>query len=136
MNVTELYAAIHAVDIAALPEMSTDRCIPRKEQAALCRQLLKRLGIKGVSVTVPMHANAQAVEVRIPYEEHPGWLGFEQWENASYGDMPDDVPAKARMLRQWAAREKLSKVLLAAFPAHNDRSDLQSDYFDYCWSVG
>ncbi len=129
------YAQIHAVDIASVPVVSTDRCIPRKEQALLARQLFKRLGIQGVSVTAPNYSMAQAVDVRVPSEPRPDMAGFEQYAHSTYSEMPAEVPIKAAFLRKSAAVAQLQLILAAAFPKHEDRSDHQSDYFDYCWSM-
>lgn len=129
--------ALRAVDLSRVPVMSTDRCIPRKEQARLARELFKRLGVKGISVTTPNYSMAQSVDVRIPSEPHePGdyLLGDANYEHRCYSDMPDAVPCKQKMLRQSEARELAEAILARAFPKHDDRSEMQSDYFDYCWS--
>ncbi len=130
-----IYDTIHAVNLALVPIVATDRCIPRKEQAAKARQLFKRLGIKGISVTTPSYSMAQVVEIELPDEPHPGWIGFEEYEYRTYSDMPAHVPAKAAMLRRSRAAKHIEEILAVAFPAHIDRSDYVTDYFDYCWSV-
>lgn len=126
---------IMATDTARVPVMTTDRCIRRKEQARLARELFKRLGLKGISVTAPNYSMASSVHVRLPNGAAPDWRGFEQYEQATYSQMPDNVPAKQQMLAKHGAALALEKILDAAFPAHVDRSDYQSDYFDYRWSV-
>ncbi len=131
---TETYAAIHAVDLAKVPVMSLDRSIDMKEQARLARELFKKLKIKGVSVTSPNYSMAQAVEVQVP-ADRVGFEGFEQFENMSYSDMPNDVPAKIANRQRYEAGEQLLKILLVAFPNHDNRSEPQSDYYDFCWSV-
>ena len=131
----ETYNQIHAVKLDDVPVMSTDRCIPRKQQAALARQLLKQLGVKGVSITAPNYSMAQSVDVRLPDEPRPSMAGFEQYEHSTYSDMPDNVPIKAAFLRKRAAEKALEAILASAFPNHDSRSDTQTDYFDYCWSV-
>lgn len=128
------FAQVAAVNLDAVPVMSTNRSLPRKEQAALARQLFKQLGIKGVSVTTPNYSMAQSVDVSLPHEPRPDMTGYEQYENFCYSDMPNDVPVKAAELRRSAARDRLCHILTLAFPMHDDRSDTQSDYFDYCWS--
>lgn len=130
-----LYETIAAVNLDAVPVVCTDRHIDRKEQAVLTRKLFKQLGIKGVSVTTPRYSMASTVEVRVPAEPFPGWVGFEQWQHHSYGDMPDDVPAKAAARRQQVAAEKVEAILAKAFPRHDDRSDYQTDYSDSCWTI-
>ena len=132
------YAPIFAVNMACIPVMSTERCIPRKEQAKLARQLFKQLHIKGISVTAPNYSMAQSVDVRLPEiqrEDGDLFLNGVSYENGTYSDMPDDVPAKAKHRAKWEAQKRIELILARAFPNHNDRSDSQSDYFDYCWSV-
>lgn len=130
----QTFDQILAVDITQVPVMSRDRSIPRKEQAALARQLMKRLGIKGVSITTPNYSMAQSVDVCLPSEPPADMTGYEQYQYSSFADMPDDVPIKAREVRRNIARNKLDLILEAAFPQHDNRSDYQSDHFDYCWS--
>lgn len=132
---TTIHTQLDAIDLAGVPVMATDRHIPRKDQAKLARKLFSFLGIKGLSVTAPNYSMAQVVEVRMPREPHPGWAGFEQWQHATWSEIPDHVPAKAQNERRLKSRLKLEAILAVAFPAHDDRSDRQSDYFDYCWSV-
>lgn len=130
-----LIDAIMAIDLDEIKPVCHDRHIPRKQQAALARQLFKAIGLRGISVTTPNYSMAQVVNVRIPEEPHPGWAGYEQYENATYSDMPDDVPARRWSARHYAAEQKVKEILLRAFPAHDDRSDSMTDYYDYCWSI-
>ena len=131
---SELFAKIASVDLSAVPVVCRDRHISRKEQARLARELFKRLGFKSISVTTPNYSMASSVDVCVPHEPKPDMTGFEQFEHCTYSDMPNDVPIKAAMLRRSAAVQKIDAILDAAFPAHNNRSDYQTDYFDYCWS--
>lgn len=119
-NPTETYAAIEAVDLAAVPVVCTVRSTPRKEQAALARGLLKKLGVKGVSVTTPSYSMASVVEVRLPQFGREGMT---------------DAEVAAEYEEHRAAERKLSHILAVAFPNHDDRSDYQTDYFDYRWSI-
>lgn len=130
-----LYESLAAVDLASVPVVCTERSTPRIEQAKLARKLFKTLGLKGISVTTPMYSMAQSVSVRIPEEPFPGWVGFEQWQHASYSEMPPEVPAKAARMRHSEAERKVAEILGIAFPNHDDRGDSQSDYSDYCWSI-
>jgi len=122
-----------------VPVMSRERCIPRKEQARLARELFKCLGLKGISVTTPNYSMAQSVQVRIPLElpgpnDHVCQVTGQSYDYATYSEMPLTVPCKARHVRQQAARECIEQILARAFPNHGDRSDYQTDHFDYCWS--
>lgn len=81
---------------------------------------------------------AQSVQVTIACEPHAqgDYLSAEgvNYEHATYSDMPDTVPCKQKMLRQHEAQDLARAILGRAFPNHDDRSDSQSDSFDYCWS--
>lgn len=114
-DVKALHTQIAVVDVSKLPVLTRDRHIPRKEQAKLARQLFKSLGLKGISVTTPNYSMASTVHVSLPR-------------------LPWGEPGGADAIANHEAREKVAGILLAAFPNHNDRSDTQSDYFDYCWS--
>lgn len=102
--------AIVAVDVTRIPVMSADRTIPRKEQAALARKLFKQLGLRGISVTAPNYSMAQSVDVRLP----------------ETGDRERDM----------SIEEQVREILAIAFPNHDNRSDSQSDHYDYKWSIG
>jgi hypothetical protein len=108
------------------------RSATRKEWAAEVRKLLKSLNINGVSVTTPSHSMAQAIQISLPDEldnsiEHQK-LHDELWKQNRPGT---DCPQCGQ---RWNARKHLEAIILAAFPDLDDRSDLQSDCFDYCLS--
>jgi len=109
---SDLYQRLHQIRPADVPVMTVDRSIPRKQQAALTRKLFKDLGLKGVSVTTPNHANASSVYIRLPR--------FGPSLNS-----PTNANAKLR----------IEAILDVAFPNHNDRSERLTDYFDFCWVV-
>lgn len=121
-----LHEALARVDILAVPVMSRDRHISRKEQAKLARELFKRLGLCGISVTAPNYSMAQSVDVKPPRRRD-----YKLDDNGQVENYLLDPAGKANQV----ARQRLDAVLLAAFPRHEDRSDTQSDYFDYCWSI-
>ena len=134
----ETIEKIESIKLERVPVVCRDRCIARKEQAKLARQLFKRLGIDGLSVTTPRYSIARVVDVAVPREPHLDgdyMLDGVNYENYSYGDMPETVPARAKHMRHHNACLKLGAILLKAFPCHDDRSDSQSDYFDSCWSI-
>lgn len=112
------------IDISAVPVMSLDRHQPRKEQARQCRELFRRLGLKGISVTAPNYSMAQSVDVRLP--------GREDYVFGVGGMVQANDPARNANSE---AQQRIRAILLAAFPKHDDRSDAQSDHFDYRWSV-
>jgi len=136
---TNTLEQIMAVNLDRVPVVCRERYIPRKEQAKLCRELLKRLGVKGVSVTAPNYSMAQSVDVDI---DKNGMIQLDafifngvDYRDQCFSDMPEDVPAKRINQSKYNARIKLEAILALAFPNHDDRSDTQSDYFDYKWSV-
>lgn len=120
-----LHQALKAVDLAKVPVKSTERHIARKEQARLTRELFKELGLKGISVTAPNYSMARAVDVRLP-------------RRSDFSELVDvrrqRISCMAREANHRAA-EAVHQILAVAFPNHDDRSDTQSDHFDFCWSV-
>ena len=128
--------AIEALDLATVTPFLLARHAPRKAQAEAVRALFKRHGLKQISVTVPTYSMAQGVNVRIPHaefspEEHAEW-------RTAY-DRDEDTNTTTTLgrtrTREHEAAKKVKALLSLAFPNHDDRSDLQSDYFNYCWMV-
>ena len=120
----DFQAALDNVNLDTVPVMTTDRGIPRKEQARLLRQLLKQLKVPHVRITTPRYSRASGVDVTLPERQ----------------DCPLDIPVTkrpeteaARMNR--AAMEKFEQLLLRAFPNHDDRSDPRLDHYKFCWSI-
>src|SRR5689334_1509942 len=120
----DFQAALDNVDLDTVPVMTTDRGIPRKEQARLLRQLLKQLKVPYVRITAPNYSMAQGVDVTLPERR----------------DCPLDIPVAkqpeteaARMNR--TAMEKFEHLLLRAFPNHDDRSDHRYGHYEFCWSI-
>lgn len=134
-RVSALYDAIEAVDLSAVASTGLDRHEPRKVQAAAARKLFRELGIRGISVTAPNYSMAQSVDVRIPEpadSEHHG----DKWPHGNSFELSRSeatrCPACARRSR---IRDKVEAILARAFPNHDNRSDSQSDHFDFCWSI-
>lgn len=137
-STTLLFANLSTIIIDNVPVMATDRFIPRKEQAALARKLFKSLGLRGISVTTPNYSMASSVYVtlpELPREDSDFEFNGHNYQNESWSDMPNDVPAKAKTAARNEASRKVGAILEIAFPNHDDRSDYQSDYFDSCWSI-
>ena len=97
----------------------------RKEIAKRIRKLLKDLGIKGVSVTAPNYSMAQSVDVQLPSAEGIA-------HNHHISGRIDDC-AICAIKRE--AQEGIEKVILAAYPDLDNRSDYSTDYFDYKLSI-
>ena len=119
VSAKRLHTKLDLIELDEIPVMSNDRSIPRKEQAALARQLVKSLGISEVRFTVPVYSMASSVYVRFP-------------KRYDVQDLTaSECDARAR---NWNAEQKIGAILDTAFPNHKDRSDSQSDHFDFCWS--
>lgn len=119
------HQAVAAVCVADVRrDNRLERSVPRKELAAAARKLFKSLGLKGISVTAPNYSMAQAVHVRLPKRD--------DYTFDANGDIPDNDPAR---VGNTEADRKIAAILYQAFPSHRDRSDTQSDYFNYKWSI-
>lgn len=112
----------------------------RKEWAKQIRNLLKELRIVNVSVTTPSYSMASSVNIAVNYEKewetahepvHKAGEAEERKSPIYRGSIHFCPYCKARK----EVHDKLENVILAAFPDLNNRSDSQSDYFDYCLSI-
>lgn len=124
-QVSKLHAALEQINPQTVQVLAADRHIPRKQQAALARDLFRRLGLKGVSVTAPCYSMAHSVDIVLPKRED---FRMDQWGQVA--DYLNDPAAVANR----AAEDKVRAILAAAFPNHDDRSDGQSDHYDFKWS--
>lgn len=118
-----LFQVLGAINITEVPVVSLDRNIERKEQAKLARELFSKLGIKGISVTAPSYSMASSVHVSFPRRN--------DYSAAPMEDLLNDPAHQANN----AAHDRIEAILLAAFPNSDDRSDTQSDHFDFRWSI-
>ena len=98
----------------------------RKERAKAVRNLFKSLGIKGISVTAPNYSMAQSIDITIPHDS---------CDNAIHDDPSKSFRDCAECNRRWQAKERIEPIILAAYPDLDNRSDSQSDHFDYCLSI-
>lgn len=103
---------------------SQDRGGDEKERGGkVILGLLKSLGVKGVSVTAPNYSMASSIDIRLPRRDDcVGADGY--YDNATEGSR-----ANGRV------RDKFNEILARAFPRHDDRSDAQSDHFDFKFSI-
>jgi hypothetical protein len=133
---------IAQIESAPIPQVihAQMRQRTRKEWAGEVRELLKRLGIKNVSVTTPSYSMAQSIDISTPrffawdgdHEQRHKEIDEQERNSASwmgYGHFCEFCK------QEWQAKKKLESIILAAFPDLNDRSDTQSDHFDYCLSI-
>lgn len=112
----------------------------RKEWAGEVRNLFKDLGIKHVSVTTPNYSMASSIHIDLPplfawngdHERRHEEIDHQERESGTwlgYGHFCEFCK------REWSAKQKLEKIVLAAFPDLDNRSDTQSDYFDFCLCI-
>lgn len=116
----DFHQAVAKINLSKVSVMSTDRSISRKEQARLARKLFGALKLKGISVTAPNYSMAQSVDVRIPTGKAMHFI-----------KRTDYIAAVANN----QAENKIRQILAIAFPNHDDRSDTQTDYHNYKWSI-
>src|SRR5262249_10228421 len=119
-----LHARLAGIDPAAVAVVTTQRRPGRKELAAMARGLFARLALQGVSVTAPSYSMAQGVEVGLPRRLDLSPLNAQESAFA----------CPARVANREAER-RVQAILYTAFPGTTDRSNSQTDYFDYCWSI-
>lgn len=132
LNDLVLNETLAAIEEAPTPLVrdSKMRCKSRKEWAVAVRALFKDLGIPHVSVTAPVYSMAQSIRISIPSTSHAYHRGYEpnRYDPNSYRNCP-------RCSRRHAAENRLERLILAAYPDLNNRSDSMTDYFDYCLSI-
>ncbi len=139
-KITALHEALAAVDVCGLPTMTKDRSIPRKEQAALARKLFKQLGLRGISVTTPSYSMASSVDVRLPNlsedaHDRTRWPHHHTAECCQIQGGHNEANRCPACRDESKAGETVEEILARAFPSHDNRSDYQSDHFDFCWSI-
>ena len=125
MTVPDTIASIEAATVPASPVSTTARSAGQKERTAMIRQALKASGVRGVSVTMATGSMCYWTHVRaegVPHAQGTDWNAHEARQ----------CPV---CLRNQAADKKLTALILAAFPDLGDRSDLQSDHFDFVFTV-
>jgi hypothetical protein len=98
----------------------------RKVRAAAVRKLFRDMGLKGISVTAPNYSMAQSIDVRTPRNESEPTVKDEHGLDVLH---PEYLAARNAVLA------RVERIILAAFPDLDNRSDFISDYFDYCLSI-
>jgi DNA polymerase III sliding clamp (beta) subunit (PCNA family) len=118
-----LYAILRA-DLPPVrnPDLRKER---RTVWAKAIRRLLADLGIKGVSITTPHYSMAHSIDVKLP-------AGTPHDRGAADHEYRDCPMCQERN----RAQDRITQIILAAFPDLDDRSDSMTDYFDFCLSVG
>jgi hypothetical protein len=117
-----LYAILRA-DLPSVrnPDLRKER---RTVWAKAIRRLLADLGIKGVSITTPHYSMAHSIDVKLP-------AGTPHDRGAADHEYRDCPMCQERN----RAQDRITQIILAAFPDLDDRSDSMTDYFDFCLSV-
>lgn len=117
---------IASIEAAALPAGLAPegiRNLAQKERTTKIRNLLKACGIKGLSVTSATGSMCYWTHVRFPRVDH-----------AVGTDMHSRFDCAVCVANLTASR-KLSALIVEAFPDMGDRSDIQSDHFDFMFTV-
>jgi hypothetical protein len=117
-----LYAILRA-DLPPVrnPDLRKER---RTVWAKAIRRLLADLGIKGVSITTPHYSMAHSIDIKLP----PGTPHDRGAADHEYRDCP-------MCQERNRAQDRITQIILAAFPDLDDRSDSMTDYYDFCLSV-
>lgn len=120
--------AVRTIEAAQVPEAVVNpeaRRLRQKERSKAIRDLLKSLGIKGVSVTSATGSMCYWTNVRIDGVPHPR---VKNWGEHRTHECPV-------CQRNRAAEDKMHRIILAAFPDLGDRSDSMTDHFDFVYTV-
>lgn len=126
-----LHAKLATIDLATIrPFMDGVRHVGRKQAAVHARALFTMLGLRGISVTTPNYSMASTVHIGIPKRRDLGESEICPHSGQSIGHRNDPAHQANN-----AADQKIRDILQKAFPGTEDRSDTQSDHFDYLWSL-
>jgi hypothetical protein len=100
----------------------------RSTWGAKVRRLFADLGIKGISVTTPSYSMAQSIDIRLPGEAEHDYR--EEWQGGTHERATCPICRERQ-----AAVERVEEIILAAFPDLDNRSDSQTDHYDYCLGI-
>lgn len=138
---TDLYDQIINTPVPAAINSQLRR-EPRKAIAAEIRKLLKSLNIKGVSVRTPNYSMASGVDISLPgtslfvsEDDHLALhhtIDIEHRADLHWCGLVQYCP---HCQKSKQAKDALENIILGAFPDLDNRSDTQSDYFDYILSI-
>ena len=99
-------------------------------QSSVIRKLIKDLKLNDISVTSRHFRVRISLPQAVDYNDPEHNATHDQlWREGRHSN---DCPLCAK---RWQAREAMEKIILAAFPDMDDRSDIQSDYFDFEFMV-
>lgn len=120
--------SIRSIEAASIPAPIGQpvRGAGQKERTKRIRQVLKAAGIRGgVSVTMARGAGCYQTDVRIDGIQHAPDV---DWNKHEYRECPV-------CMRNAAADRRVSAIILGAIPDLDDRSDSQTDHFDFMFTV-
>jgi hypothetical protein len=100
------------------------------EQAALIRRLVKDLGIRNVSVTSKNYCVRINLPQAVEYNDPAHQAAHDELWKAGRGGT--DCPLCDK---RYKAHQAMHRIVLAAFPDMDDRSETRSDYFDFKFVV-
>jgi hypothetical protein len=130
LKIEALFEQILATDLPKALDRQ-NRQNSRKQIASDIRALLARLKLKGISVTSPNYSMAQSVRISLPTVPND-YSGCDNREN----DFREHYVYNCRHCHlKERARRRLEAIILAAYPALDNRSDSVTDHFDYRLSV-
>lgn len=122
---SEAVRTIEAAQVPAAPLRTDARRMTQTERSAALRALLKSLGVKGVSVTSARGSMCYWSHIRFDGVPHPPVANW-----CEHNSRVCDV-----CQRNNAAERKVHRIVLAAYPDLDDRSDSQTDHFDFVYTV-
>lgn len=104
----------------SLPTYAIPRNIERKVFAKTVREMFKKLGIKGASVTTPDYSMASSIDIAIPV------YYIDVYDSVTLDRLTSDAGDKSTKLH-----EQIKMIMANAFPTMDDKSDTMTDYFDF-----
>jgi hypothetical protein len=130
-QILALYERIEAVNPDDIGVVNTNR-LYRKALAEGIRHFLRTIGFTNRDIRVK---TAYCVEVCIPHTRYTyptlvEWTGLTPEEQTVHQNR-----ANAEYRRRCDVGTHLEEIILRAFPACGDRSDVMTDYFDFVFSV-
>lgn len=131
--VPEVYRRVLSLPLDDLPVNDIlKRYSGMTEITAAVRSLFKSLGLPEVRATLDgSHARVKLPDIKAPSE-----LKASYWEGGAFEGTKRDHPLWPVFRLRGAAEKQVEKILALAFPNLRDKSDIQSDYFNFVFTSG